>query len=255
VSRFRHSPAFIGGLLVLAAASLECQEWSSYTPSLKSQVVSLGRVEAASLLGDFCVSVTDGKDPGLTCKTRSFADLGDNEFHPKGVIFGHFLDSGLEGAVISGSSYEGHAEHFGGTLLLTQEKGTWKPIWYKPGLITRSCEKAQRPDARDILLCEFEDGGMGHRYHALNVIDLRKLSTAAAPLVSADSFESDFCVAQHQTMGAVQWGTGRRTFSVLVRTPLWERLPDGTCGPHPPKRPQRSVRMEFEVTNDGVHLL
>jgi hypothetical protein len=233
-------------------ASLECQEWSSYKPSLRSQVINLGRAKAASLLSGLCVSLTDAKDSGLTCKTRPFSDLAGNEFHPKGVIFGHFLDSAVEAAAISGSSYEGHAEHFGGTLLLTQEEGKWNPIWYKAGLITRSCEKAQRPDGRDLLICEFEDAGMGHRYHTLYSIDLRGPSHAESRLVWADTFESDFCTAQRQTMQAIRWGIGRRSFFVSVETPHWEMLPSGTCDPPPPKRPPRSVSVEFEITDAGI---
>ena len=256
--RCLQASAPIGGLLILSAASLRGQEWSTYRPSLRSQVTLLARVEAESLLSDFCVSIADVKEFGLTCKTRplgpAFDDIVDNEFHPKGVIFGHFLDSGVEGAAISGWSFESHPSHYGGTLLLTQDKGKWKPAWYKAGLITRSCERADRPDGRELLICEFEDGGMGHRYHALNAIDLRRPSADAPSLVVADSFESNFCVAQQQTMGPARWGTGRRTFSVLIRTPEWEKLPSGSCGPQPPKRPPSSVRMEFEVTNDGVHL-
>jgi hypothetical protein len=247
----------ISGLLILSVAG-PCQEWSTYKPSLRSQVSPLGHVEAGRLLGEVCESITEAAEFGITCKTRpmgpAFANIIDNRFCPKGVIFGHFLDSAVESAAVSGWSVETHPYHWGGTLLLTRDRGKWKPNWYKAGLITRSCERAERPDGRDILLCEFEDEGMGHRYHEINAIDFRNPSSATAPLVSADSFESDFCVAQQQTLGAIQWEPDRRTFSVLLRTPAWERLPDGNCGSHPPKRPPPSVRMAFEITSDGVHL-
>jgi hypothetical protein len=218
----------------------------------------LGRVEAEHLLGQVCESIAEVAEFGITCKTRplgpAFGDIMDNRFRPKGVVFGRFVDSGVESAAISGSSAETHPYHWGGTLLLTRDHGKWHPNWYKAGLITRSCERAARPDGRDILICELEDGGMGHRYHELNAIDLRKPSSAAPPLVLADSFESDFCVAQQQTLGAVRWEAARRTFSVLIRTPEWERLPNVACSSHPPKRPQPSVRMAFEISNDGVRL-
>jgi hypothetical protein len=212
-------------------------------------------VEAKSLLRHFCISIMDTKDFGLECKTpplgRAFADIVDNQFHPKGVIFGHFLESGGEGAAISGWSTEGHGNHFGGTLLLTRDNGKWKPIWYKSGLITRFCEKAKRADGRELLVCEFEDGGMGHRYHTLYGVDLRR-PLAKIALADADSFESNFCNAQRQIMGAVTWGIDHRSFSVVIRTPEWYRLPEVSCGPHPPKRPRASARLEFDVTDDGL---
>jgi len=252
--QFVHACALIGGLLIISTAPLKGQEWASYKPSLRSQVARLERVEAESLLSQFCVSITDTKNVGLTCKTLSlgpaFAGILDNQFHPKGVIFGHFLDSGSEGAAISGWSAETHPYHWGGTLLLTRDYDKWKPVWYKSGLITRSCEKAERIDGRELLVCEFEDGGMGHRYHSLYGVDLRRPSTELN-LALADSFQSDFCSAQRQVMEAVTWGCDRRSFSVVIRTPEWHRLPSGACGPHPPKRPAASVQLEFDATDVG----
>jgi len=251
-----HASAFIGGALFLLTISLPGVDWRTYKPSLHSQVAPLGLVEGRSLLGGFCESVTGTKGSGLTCKTRSlgsaFADIFENRFHPKGVIFGHFLDTPVESAVITGFSLETHPAHWGGTLFLTKENGSWKPAWYKSGLITDSCEKAERPDGREILICEYEDGGMGHRIHTLFAIDLRETLPPESPLVLVDSFESDFCMGQRQVMERVQWGSSRQRFSVIVRTPEWEILPDGACGPQPPKRPPLSTRLEFDVTNDGV---
>jgi hypothetical protein len=118
-------------------------------------------------------------------------------------------------------------------------------------LITDSCEKAPRPDGREILICELEDGGMGHRYHSLYSVDLLRPSAALA-LVEADSFQSDFCSAQRQVMEALTWAADHRGFSVVIKTPEWHRLPSGTCGPHPPKRPPLSVSLEYDITDDGI---
>jgi hypothetical protein len=253
--RFAHSSALIAGLLTLSTESASCQEWNTYKPSLRSQMAQLDRAKAASLLSTFCVSLTD-TEHGLTCKTGrlgpAFADIGGNEFQPQSVIFGRFLDSTAENAVISGSSHESHPDHWGGTLLLTRGDGNWKPVWYKSALITRSCEKAERPDGREILICEWEDGGMGHRIHILDAIDLRHASADTPPLAVADSFDSDFCTGQQQRMDAIHFGIDRRSFSTVLRTPEWEVIPEGHCGPQRPKRPKLSVRMEFEITNEGI---
>lgn len=243
-------------LFIILQQTTKGQEWLTYKPSLRSQVAALTLEKAQSLLSALCTSVIDTRQFGLTCETKplgsAFSDIVDSQFHPQGVIFGHFLSSDSEDGAVNGWSVETHPYHWGGTLLLTHSGGKWRPVWYKSGLITRSCEKAERPDGREILVCEWEDGGMGHRFHALNVIDLQRASAATPPLVSADSFDSDFCSMQQQTVDAVRWGTDRRSFSTNVRTTEWELLPDGYCGSKIPKRPKPLVHLEFEVTDEGV---
>ncbi len=236
-------------LLFLMDIPSMCQEWRDYSPSLRSQVVKLQISSADSLLSDFCIATEQRERFGYTCRTRwsgtGFADITSGVFHAQGVIFGHFLDAHTTDAAISGSSYESHPYHWGGTLLLTQRDKKWIPVWYKSGLITRSCEKASRPDGREILICEIEDGGMGHRYHSLYVVDLLR-QPAARPL------GHDFCSAQRQIMEALTWDSDYRSFSVVIRTPEWYSLPQGVCGPHPPKRPPLSQRLEFHITEDGI---
>lgn len=57
-----------------------------------------------------------------------------------GVIFGHFFSPTSEDAAVNCFGCDGHAELFGGTLLLTK-KGDWEPVWYKAGIITRHCRR------------------------------------------------------------------------------------------------------------------
>jgi hypothetical protein len=202
----------------------------------------------------FCINLANTQRLGLTCKTQTlgsgFTDIIDNQFHPQGMIAGHFQGPHSEDAIVSGWSAESHPYHWGGTLLLSHRDGVWSPIWYKSGLITSFCEKAAQPDGREILLCEFEDGGMGHRYHTLYNVDSRRPSPETPPLVLADSF-SDGCVTQKQVMDPVLWAGDRRSFSVEIRTPAWELERSGACGSRPPKRPPSSLRWEFTMTDNG----
>lgn len=248
--------SWLVGALPFSTSPLKSQDWQSYKPSLVSRVARLEQVQAESLLSHFCVAITKTKDFGLTCETRhsgpELVDIRDHKFHPEGVIFGHFLASGSEDAAVSGWSSETHPSHWGGTLLLTRNDGTWRPVWYKSGLITRSCAKTEQADGREVLICEFEDGGMGHRYHSLFGIDLLHPSTKR-PLAEADSFESDFCTGQRQVMDSVIWGIGHRSLSVVIRTTEWYKVPSGAC-PRPPRRPPAKLRLEFDVTVDGVRL-
>lgn len=253
--RFIYVLAIFAGFAGISAFAASRQQWQDYKPSLKSQVAPLKRTEAESLLKSFCSSFTDSEEFGLTCKTRplgsAFTDIVEQQFHPQGVIFGHFLEPDPDAAVVSGWSFEGHPDHWGGTLLLKRDRGTWKAVWYKSGLITSFCEKARLPDGRELLLCEFEDAGMGQRYHVLYGVDLRRPS-AEIRLTEADSFESDFCHGQRQVMELIEWGAGRASFAVTIRTPEWYILEEGACGTHTPKRPPRTERLEFGLTEAGV---
>jgi len=88
-----------------------------------------------------------------------------------GVIFGHFLSPTSEDAAVNCFGCGGHAELFGGTLLLTKAAGNWKPVWYKAGVITRHCRRVPLASGRQILFCEEPDGGMGHSIHGLYSVD------------------------------------------------------------------------------------
>ena len=108
-----------------------------------------------------------------------------------GILFGHFLSPTSEDVVISCFGCEGHPELFGGTLLLTKNSGEWKPVWYKPGVITRHCRRMSLATGRQILFCEETDGGMGHAIHGLYIVDLTKPTFAWNNIVfMADSYSS-----------------------------------------------------------------
>ncbi len=252
-ARFLRLSAAATSVLVLCANQTR-QEWVSHSPSLKSQVRTMQMSQAQTLLGLLCINLANTQGFGLTCKTQTlgsgFTDIIDNQFHPEGVIAGHFQGPHSEDAIVSGWSAESHPYHWGGTLLLSHRNGVWSPIWYKSGLITSFCEKAAQPDGREILLCEFEDGGMGHRYHTLYTVDSRRPSLETPPLALADSF-SDGCVTQMQVMDPVGWALDRRSFSVEIRTSAWEFERSGACGSRPPERPPSSLRREFTMTDNG----
>lgn len=247
--------AAVASVLVLCAAQMQ-QQWVSHRPSLKSQVQDLQMKQAQPLLSLFCINLADTSGLGLTCETQTlgseFTDIVDNRFHPQGIIAGHFQYPHSEDAIVSGWSAESHPYHWGGTLLLSRKDGVWSPVWYRSGLVTSFCEKADQPDGREILLCEFEDAGMGHRYHTLYTVDSRRPAPETPPLAFADSL-SNGCVSQKQVMEPVRWAGDRRSFSVEIRTTAWEFEQAAACGSRPPRRPPASAMLEFTMTNNGPH--
>ena len=151
---------------------------------------------------------------GLTCSTRklgrAFSDIVDAEFHREGVIYGHFLSANSEDAVVSGWSAETHPYLWNGTLLLTKSKGTWKPLWYKSAVLTRSCGKAAMPSGREVLFCEAEDAGMGHVFHYVFWVDLTApVIWQKSLLTVADSYTSS-CVIRRQDVQRVTWDDSTR---------------------------------------------
>ncbi len=246
------------GLVQFAAGEpLIRSEWSHFSPILKSDVRTLRQEEADKMLARFCktqVHAVQGID--LTCTTRrlgpGFSDIVDSTFHPRGLIFGHFLGPESDEVAVSGSSAEGHPERLGGTLLLSRRGGAWIPIWYRSGLIIDSCEKIAMPTRREILLCEDEDGGMGHALHYLYGVDFEHPSDLEHSLLAkAESFKDD-CVSQKQVMKGFHWRSERMGFSVEVDTIEWHRLStEPYCGKYTKERPS-SLRLTFAVTSDGL---
>jgi hypothetical protein len=253
---------FVAFALTFAVGRLDGHEWRWIAPRVESQVQRLQQADAEALLPEFCeTSIKTVDRVGLTCSTRrlgpAFADVVDDTFHPEGVIYGHFLDSGSEDAAVSGSSAETHPYLWGGTLLLTKQDGKWTPLWYKSAVLTHSCHKLMLPNGREILLCEEEDGGMGHVLHYLYPVDLTgPLDIRKAILVSVDSFQND-CTIHRQEIQSVEWAQATRRLAVTVRTPQWRHSSREVCAGDPPqaKRPSLTSIFEFELTNSGFRAI
>jgi len=259
---FRGTVWVVGAVLVQLAAGepLNPKEWRYFAPILKPQARMLEPGEADRILARLCqtpVRAIKGMD--LTCTTRrlgsAFSSIVDRTFHPKGVMFGHFLAPESDDAAVSGSSAEGHAGRYGGTLLLSRREGTWMPIWYRSAMIIDSCEKVTLPDRREVLLCEDEDSGMGHALHYLYTVDFEHPSDLQNSLLAkADSFE-DFCAAQEQLLKGFRWRADRQEFSVEIDTTAFNRVStEQGCAKYPRRRPA-PVRLTFSVTPEGLRKL
>ena len=121
-----------------------------------------------------------------------------------GVIFGHFLAADSEDAVVSGSRHEGHDFHWGGTLLMTNRDGAWKPLWYRSAIITRHCMTVPTSRGRQLLVCELGTGGMGHAQHAIFSLDLQEGQPVQELLIGTDTFDT-IQARQTQTVERVEW--------------------------------------------------
>lgn len=238
----------------LATAS----EWRYFAPILSNQVRPLSIDEATTVLSNFCEgSVHVVEKIGPTCSTRklgdAFAEIVDRMFGPKRIIFGHFLGPASDDAAISGSGAETHPNLWGGTLLLTKRNGSWVPVWYRSAMITDSCEKELLRDRREILLCEVEDGGMGHYLHYLYTADFKHPADSRRNLIAeAESFE-DSCFKQTQVFRTIRWIEPGIKFLVEIDTTVFQRMSDDpACAEYLTRRPARSVKSTFVITPLGI---
>lgn len=245
-------------ILAFAVPNADTREWTRVRPRIASGVRALSAADATAILSGFCLeSVRRVEGVGLTCSTQklgpAFSEILDAEFHPEGVIYGHFLSATSEDAVVSGWSAETHPHLWNGTLLLTKSSGTWKPLWYKSAVLTHSCGKAAMPSGREVLFCEAEDAGMGHVFHYVFSVDLTAPVIWQNSLFSvADSYTSS-CVVHRQEVQRVTWNDSNRLLVIEIRTPQWRRESRETCAGDPPptKRPPLALTREFALTDKG----
>lgn len=230
-----------------ACLPLYAQFWTTRAPRLQWENKTIGESEANGLLANVCqgaikATTTFGDEKGFGCDSTPTRDQGskampsfrvDQFTSPKlptaapqqisfwgvsKVIYGHFLGASSNEAVVSGYAGESHADYMGGTLLLTSVGGEWKPIWYKSAVITRFCRKITARTGKDLLLCEEEDGGMGHSYHIVYLLDfVSPKPPFGASVFVADSYV-DVCREQQvQSIDAITFGdTTQDALSIMT---------------------------------------
>lgn len=250
-------------IVFLALGRASAHDWDRVQPRITSEVQTLTPADATALLTKFCAgSVKAVERIGLTCSTQrlgtGFSDIIDAEFHPEGVIYGHFLSPTSDDAAVSGWSAEHHPDLWGGTLLLTKSNGAWKPLWYRSAVITHSCRKLPMPSGREVLLCEAEDGGMGHVLHYVFSVDLTApVRVMDSLLAVADSY-SNPCFTDKRRVERVEWDERRRRLNIEIRTPERSRKSTPECadepihGERPPLRSTRAFLLSDKGFRPGV---
>jgi hypothetical protein len=135
----------------------------------------------AELLEAVCPGhVVTGK--AIECKVTcpAFTDFkGENQpWIVRRITRGHFLSPESDDAVLAMDGCESHASNFGGTSLLTRQRGRWSMLWYKSEIPTGKCHRVKLESAREILICLGDYGGQGNEYRDLYMEDLLTPSNA-----------------------------------------------------------------------------
>ena len=247
-----------GALPPLKGEIYRHNDWRDVRPVIQSEVQRLHLPETKVLLGRFCTQgLRQIEKIGVRCSTAdlgaAFSDIVDNHFYPVAVIYGHFLSSSSEDAVVSGSSAETHSSLWGGTLLLTKRNDGWTPVWYKSAIITHSCQKVTTPSRREMLVCEDRDGGMGHQLHYVYAVDLLKpVDRRESPLAAADSIKSS-CAEHTQQIKSLNWAQRDFMLSITVMTSVWRRKSREPCAVDPgdSPRPPRQQTLLYRLVDTG----
>ena len=62
---------------------------------------------------------------------------------------------------MSGTGCEPHVNGFSGAYLFTEEKSSWRRVWYAAAENASDCKKLTGSDGRDLLICEGADMHQG----------------------------------------------------------------------------------------------
>lgn len=229
-------------LALAVSGPIGAQIWKERTPRLRWDGRPVDAAEATRLLAQVCTGqikeTTVLEEPGFGCdhpatsngtgnglpafrvdefaSPRPSTEATPSQIWFSGVskvTFGHFLSPSSDDAALAGWGGETHPSFWGGTLLLTKRDGKWQPVWYKHAIITRYCQRLTTSTGRDILLCEEEEGGMGHSYHILYVVDFTApKSPWDSAVFTADSY---LLMCRDQQVQSIE----RLIFRPDVRTP------------------------------------
>jgi hypothetical protein len=206
--------AFLAAVFSSVGVINAIEPYDRIKPKLKSEVEALNDTLGKELLKSDCQGDVRRDDVGPKVSFRcgdSVSTDGSGRFYAQGVIFGNFLSPKSQDALVSGWAGETHPSFWGGTLLLTKRQNSWVRVWYKSGIISRHCSKVQLKTGREILLCEEEEGGMGHTYHLLYSLDaLAPTTPFERPLVVADSYNDMCVVVQSQSIEQIEVRTQLR---------------------------------------------
>lgn len=173
--------------LLVCSAHLHAQAFPS--DSLKP-----AQAGAAPLLEAVCPGQVLANPPfGCAAPCPKLTAAGTTGNWPTGnwtleaVTRGHFLSANGQDAVLAMKGCEPAAPGFG-TVLLSQQSGAWKVVWYKAGIDTSQCHKVPLRSARELLVCKTVWGTKGRPATGLFFEDLLAPANPEAP--NAKIFET-----------------------------------------------------------------
>ncbi len=184
-------------------------QWETQT-WIPSDAVDLPGTEVLALLERVCPGNADASECHV-CPGGA-PSSGKERWEVRAIFLGHFLSPVSQDALISGFGCESHAEGLGGRVLLTKDGTAWRRVRYITGLYADDCKQLPGSDGRDRLVCGNQDGGQGHMFSGLYVLD--------PVLVNVDGALAGFFGVE-DTMGA---GENLRQSGEIERV-TFEKLP------------------------------
>jgi len=88
---------------------------------------------------------------------------------------GHFTDQKKDQIAVATWGCEPHSLRFGGAALFEKQGERWKFVGYKHSMVIDDCVPVVSRDGRNTLLCQSEDGGQGHLWRNVYLVDLTEI--------------------------------------------------------------------------------
>jgi hypothetical protein len=96
---------------------------------------------------------------------------GKDFFELELFISGHFTAANADQRLAVFNGCEPHSANRGGTLLAERTGDKFRSLRYLSGLHPQACQAYQRPDGRDLAVCEFSDVHQSTSTDTLSVLD------------------------------------------------------------------------------------
>lgn len=240
--------------LSLIAALVLLASVISNQPIYAKNAVIPSETEALELLQGIC-----GKDnvfeednqlgcggcPSFTKVPEPEADNGF--FAIEKVVYGSFTESTVKEAVVDFFGCEGHANQYGGSVLVRRSSKGWSFISYFPGLRANNCLKFSSPNSRSSLVCKNRYMNHTGSWEWLSAIEFGKTKNRENVLLSVGS-NVDSGRPPYQEILILDWyaqDTNKDGFSdlvAIVREAKAKTEPRGLeCEPYEPCLPNPKI--------------
>ncbi len=135
--------------------------WCHAAPpgSIPSDAAKLPPAQVRGFLEMICLGKASATGCSVCPPDTPFS--GSPSWDLQAIIFGHFLNPASEDALVSGTGCEPHSNGFTGAYLFTNERSSWKQVWYRAAENASDCKKLTGSDGRDLLVCEGADMHQG----------------------------------------------------------------------------------------------
>ena len=145
---------------IAAVFVLFCSAYAAEPDAIPYDGTQISPAETQAFLEKICPGHVIAAGCSVCAAQTGFPNNVEN-WQLRAIVFGHFLSSTSEGALVTGFGCESHAAGLGGGFLFTKDGASWRKVWYGASEAEDHCKKLTAADGRDLLVCEAQDMHQG----------------------------------------------------------------------------------------------